>query len=123
MFNKWPVQKIYYIKSSTFRRTLELRVWWWEKECEEFGFDYRLTWGFYWFDEEHNCNLIWLRDYNLNTLVHELVHCVEWMCEQVGLEFRWEPAAFMYEELFTKIMIQCGNKFNVDADTKHFFSS
>ena len=28
---------------------------------------------------------------------------------------------FIYEELFTKIMIQCGDKFKLDEDTEWFF--
>lgn len=119
------MQKIYHFKSGTFRRTLELRIWGTKEEFDkqETWFDYNLTWGMYWFDSEANCNVIWLRDYNLNTLVHELVHCVEWMCEQVWLDVWWEPMAFMYEELFTKIMMKCGSKFKLDEDTKWFFSS
>ena len=114
-------QMIYYFKVWTFRRTLELRIWWGKEECEKVWMDYNLTWGFYYFDEENNCNIIWLRDYNLNTLVHELIHCVENMCEQVGIEMKWEPIAFIYEELFTKIMIQCKNKFKLDEDTEWFY--
>ena len=116
-------QQIYYIKVWTFRRTLELRIGGTKEEFDEqeTWFDYNLTWWMYWFDDEHNCNIIWLRDYNLNTLVHELIHCVENMCEQVGLEMKWEPPAFIYEELFTKIMIQCKNKFKLDEDTEWFF--
>ena len=83
--------------------------------------DYNLTWGFYYFDEENNCSLIWLRDYNLNTLIHELIHCVENMCEQVGLEMKWEPIAYMYEELFTQIWNKCWKKFKLDKDTADFY--
>ena len=120
VYKSWE-QEIYYIKVWTFRRTLELRIWWGKEECEKVWMDYNLTWGFYYFDEENNCNLIWLRDYNLNTLIHELIHCVENMCEQVGLEMKWEPIAYMYEELFTQIWNKCWKKFKLDKDTADFY--
>ena len=69
-------QQIYYIKVWTFRRTLELRIGGGKEDCEKVWMDYNLTWWFYYFDDENNCNIIWLRDYNLNTLIHELIHCV-----------------------------------------------
>ena len=114
----------YYIKVWTFRRTLELRIGWTKEEFDSWDtwFDYNLTWWMYWFDSEHNCNIIWLRDYNLSTLVHELIHCLENMCEQVGIGMKWEPPAFIYQELFTKIMMECWKKFKIDEDTKQFFS-
>ena len=114
-------QQIYYIKVWTFRRTLELRIWWGKEDCEEVWMDYNLTWWFCWFDEENNCNIIWLRDYNLNTLIHELIHCLEQMCDQVGIKMEWEPVAYIYEELFTKIMMQCRKKFKIDKDTMYFY--
>lgn len=116
-------QQIYYIKVWTFRRTLELRIWWGREDCDEVWMDYNLTWWFYYFDEENNCNVIWLRDYNLNTLIHELIHCLEQMCEQVGLEMKWEPIAYMYEEMFTRIMNECWDKFKIDNSTKEFFKN
>ena len=120
--SEWKM-KIYYITATTFRRTLELRIWGTKEEFdkEETWFDYNLTWWFYYFDDENNCNIIWLRDYNLNTLVHELIHCLENIADQVWLEMKGEPIAFIYEELFTKIMIQCGDKFKLDEDTEWFF--
>jgi len=122
--SEWK-QEIYYIKVWTFRRTLELRIGGTKEEFDEqeTWFDYNLTWWMYWFDDEHNCNIIWLRDYNLNTLIHELIHCLEQMCEQVGLEMKWEPIAYMYEEMFTRIMNECWDKFKLDKDTKEYFRS
>ena len=114
-------QKVYYFRVWTFRRTLELRIWWGKEDCEKVWMDYNLTWWFYYFDEENNCNIIWLRDYNLNTLIHELIHCLENMCEQVWLEMKWEPIAYIYEELFTQIWNKCWNKFKLDKDTSDFY--
>ena len=116
-------EEIYKIKCSTFRRTLELHVGWDPEELFwNVWFDWNLTAGFYWFDPENNCNIIWMRDYNLSTLVHELVHCVEWITEQVWLDMKWEPIAFIYEELFTNIWIQCWKKFKLDEKTKNYFT-
>lgn len=120
-------QKVYHFRVWTFRRTLELRVWKDEKSYKEvwewtpYEDYYNYTSWCYFFDEEHNCNIIWLKEYNLNTLVHELIHCVEQMCKQVWIPMEWEPPAFIYEELFTKIMMQCKNKFKLDEDTEWFF--
>jgi hypothetical protein len=118
--------KTYYISVGTFRRTLELRIGgdkkYFNKEYSELGFDYDLTGGFYYFDPNNNCNVIWLRDYNLNTLVHELIHCVIEMLDQVGVDPKGEPIAYMYEEMFTKIMSKCGKYFKLDADTKAFYN-
>ena len=119
--------KVYRYKVYTFRRTLEFRIGWdkeyFDREYSDLWFDYNLTSWFYYFNEENNCNIIWMRDYNLNTLVHELVHCIENMADQVWLEMSGEPIAYMYEELFTKIWNDLGTKFKLDRDTKKYFNS
>lgn len=114
-------QKVYYFRVWTFRRTLELRIWWGKEECEKVWMDYNLTWGFYYFDEENNSNIIWMRDYDVAVLVHELVHCVEGMCEQCWLEMKWEPIAYIYQELFCRIWVECWDKLKLDEDTEWFF--
>lgn len=117
---------IYYIKVQTFRRTLELRIWgdkeYFDKEYSELWFDYDLTSWFYYFDPENNCNIIWMRDYDLCTLAHELVHCVENMCDQCWLEPKWEPIAYMYEELFGKIYNKIWKKLKIDNVTKKYLN-
>lgn len=118
--SKWN-QRVYYFRVWTFRRTLELRIWWGKEECEKVWMDYNLIWGFYYFDEENNCNIIWMRDYDLTVLVHELIHCVEGICEQCWLEMKWEPIAYIYQELFCRIWIECWDKFKIDEDTEWFF--
>lgn len=125
MWKKKEKSEIYYIKVWTFRRTLELRVGWTKEEFDSWKtwFDYNLTTWMYWFDEENNCNIIWLKDYSLSTLVHELVHCVEWITDQVWLEMKWEPIAFIFEELFTKIMIECIDKFKLEWDVQDFYEN
>ena len=119
--------EIYHIKVSTFRRTLELRIGWdeeWYREVFKdtpYENDYDLTSWFYCFDEEHSCNIIWLKEYDLCTLVHELVHCIEWMAHQVWLEMEWEPIAFIYEELFSKIWHRLWDKFKLDKKAEKYF--
>jgi len=118
---------IYYIKVPTFRRTLELIIWWDEELYREvfkgspYEDDYNLTSWFYYFDEDNNCNIIWLKEYDLSTLAHELVHCVEWMAHQVWLEMTGEPIAFIYEELITKIWYLCWSKFKLNKITEKYF--
>ena len=110
----------------TFRRLLNLWIWWTKEEFdkeiwEKYGFNYdTLAWVTI-YDEENNRNIIWLRWYYLNTLVHELVHCTQFMCEQCVMQMEWEPPAFIYEELFCKIWLKIGNKFKIDKDTKSFY--
>jgi hypothetical protein len=44
------------------------------------------------------------------------------MLNQVGVEPNGEPIAYMYEEMFTKIMGKCGKYFKLDTDTKEFYN-
>ena len=90
--------EIYYLKVPTFRRAVELHI----------GWD---------FDDKNNCNIMWLKDYSISTLVHELFHCVISILDQIWEDrANWEAPAYIYEELFTKIWIKCWNKFKMDKD-------
>ena len=119
--------EIYHFKVYTFRRTLELRIWWdeeWYKEVFKdtpYEDDYNLTSWFYTFNEEYNCNIIRLKELNIYTLVHELIHCVISMCEQCWLPVEWEPPAFIYEELFSQIWYKLGDRFKWDKKTEKYF--
>ena len=119
------VPEIYRIKVWTYRRTLELRVWWWkeyfEKEFWDTWLKYELNNWLYKLDDVNCCNVIWLQTYDLSVLVHELMHCTLWMLEQVGEYAEWETPAYIYEEMFTKIWIKCWHKFSITKDTKDFF--
>lgn len=124
--SEWRME-IYHFKVYTFRRTLELRIWWdeeWYKEVfkdSPYEDDYNLTSWFYTFNEEYNCNIIRLKELNIYTLVHELIHCVIWMCEQCWLPVEWEPPAFIYEELFAQIWYKLGDRFKWDKKTEKYF--
>jgi len=124
--SEWKME-IYHFKVYTFRRTLELRIWWdeeWYKEVfkdSPYEDDYNLTSWFYTFNEEYNCNIIRLKELNIYTLVHELMHCVIWMCEQCWLPVEWEPPAFIYEELFSQIWYKLGDRFKWDKKTEKYF--
>lgn len=119
--------KIYNIKCNTFRRTLQLIVWWWKKFFEEefweYGYEYDLTTGFYCFDKKFNCNVIRIYDYDLSTLVHELMHATLEMLDQCWMPAEWEPPAYIYEELFTNIWLMCWKKFTLSKDVKKYFKS
>ena len=123
----WCTMDIYYVKVPTFRRTLELRIGWDEEDYNklfswtQFENLYETTTWIYVLFEDYNCNIIWLKKYDLSALVHELVHCVEWMADQVWLEMKWEPIAYIYEELFTKIWHQCWDRFRLDKAVEKFF--
>lgn len=117
----------YEIKVWTFRRLLNLYVWWTKEEFkkeiwDKYGFNYdEISWITI-YDDEYNDNIIWLKWYYLNTLIHELVHCTQFMCEQCWIKVEWEPPAFICEELFCKILWKVGNKFKIDKDTKSFYN-
>lgn len=65
--SEWK-QQIYYIKVWTFRRTLELRIWWGKENCEEVWMGYNLTWWFCWFDEDKKAQYIFMDDDTLQEL-------------------------------------------------------
>ena len=117
---------IYNIKVSTYRRTLQLIVWWWkkyfDKEFGDTGLEYELNNWVYMYDKENNCNVIWLDSYDLSVLVHELVHCMLEMLEQVWEEADGEAPAYIYEEMFTSIWLQCWKKFKLSKDVKKFYT-
>jgi hypothetical protein len=113
--------EVYYLKVPTFRRTVELHIGWdkeyFDKMFWEYWYDYNLTTGFFCFDDKNNCNIMWLKDYSISTLVHELFHCVIGILDQIWEDrANWEAPAYIYEELFTKIWIKCWNKFKMDKD-------
>lgn len=116
----------YRIKCSTFRRTLLLIVWggkeYFDKEFWELWLSYEENNWLYMFDAENNCNIIWLDSYDLSVLVHELMHCVLEMLKQVWEYAEWETPAYMYEEMFTKIRIQCWKKFKLADDVLKFYT-
>lgn len=118
--------KEYRIKVSTYRRTLVLIVWGWKKyfneEFWDLWYEYDLTTGFYYFDKKANCNVIWMYDYDISTLVHELMHCTLEMLDQVWEKAEGEPPAYIYEELFTNIWMQCWDKFKLAEDVKKFYT-
>lgn len=116
----------YEFKVWTFRRLLNLWVWWTKEEFDKklwkrFKYDYDTTSWLTIYDGKYNDNIIWLKEYNINTLVHELVHCTQFMCEQCWIPMEWEPPAFIFEELFCKIIIKLGNKFELEKGTATFY--
>ena len=121
------VAKVYKYQVCTFRRTLELHIGWDKQYFEQLFKWTKMTYeNNSWvmmYMPKYNCNLIRLRDYNLPTLVHELVHACCEMCDQCWLDYNSEPMAYIYEELFTKIWCEIWSKFTVDEVTKKYFTS
>lgn len=117
--------KIYNFKVSTYRRVLQLIIWWWKEYFDkEFGdtwVEYELNNGVYMFDKGNNCNIIWMETYDLWVLVHELMHCVLEMLKQIWEYAEWETPAYLYEELFSKIWMKCWKMFKLSKDTKIFY--
>lgn len=101
---------------ATFRRTLSLFIWW-DREYYEWIWLWDLVETMEWAEwcycyvPENNCNVIWLNNYDLVVLVHELIHCWEQMCKQCWVPTEWEPIAYIIEELLTKILTETKWKF------------
>lgn len=117
---------ILYIKSYTFRRHLQVFIGWdkeyYDKEwlgiiSECIG----VLWWCAYHSDEHDCNVIWLRDYEIETLCHELVHICQFIAKQCMLEYDWEPMAYLYEELLTNILLQSKKKFKLAKRNKDFY--
>lgn len=116
----------YTFKCWTFRRVLELWIWWTEDEYNKEIWDkqwinYNTIFWLTFFDQEYNTNVIWLKSYDLDILVYELFHCVDLFCEQCWVQMNGEPPAYMYEELFCKIRWELWDKFKLWKDAIAFY--
>lgn len=127
--NKLPNTKIvkhkdwlieYRVRTETFKQYLQVFVWdIWEEKHKDFfeglwldNVEYNLE-GFYDCSLE-TINIIRLRSYELNTLVHELTHFIAHQCEVIRCEFTEEIPAYIMEEIFCKLMILSEWKFKVN---------
>lgn len=118
--------KEYRAKIWTFRQCLQVFVWdLWEKEHKKFfrklwiDADYDCNWRYAYTD---SANVIWVKWYNLDTLVHELVHFVLYNANVIWYWPKEEAPAYIYEEAFTKILMQAEWKFKLSNDIKEFYS-
>ena len=109
----------YRLRTETFRQFLQVFVWYiGEKKHRKFFKSVWLTeieynlWGFYTYQVK-GTNIIWLRSWSLNTLVHELTHFVAHQCVVIGCEFTEEIPAYIMEEVFSKLMILSKGRFKV----------
>lgn len=109
----------YRLRTETFRQFLQVFVWdigekkhikffkWlWLKEIE-----YNLS-GFYTYQVK-GTNIIRLRSWSLNTLIHELTHFVAHQCVVINCDFTEEIPAYIMEEVFSKLMILSEGRFKV----------
>ena len=112
----------YRLRTETFRQFLQVFVWdigekkhikffkWlWLTEIE-----YNLS-GFY-THQVKGTNIIRLRSYSLNTLIHELTHFIAHQCVVIGCEFTEEIPAYIMEEVFSKLMILGKGRFRVKKE-------
>ena len=112
----------YRLRTETFRQFLQVFVWdigekkhikffkWlWLKEIE-----YNLS-GFYTYQVK-GTNIIWLRSWSLNTLVHELTHFVAHQCVVINCEFTEEIPAYIMEEVFSKLIILSRGRFEIEKE-------
>ena len=112
----------YRLRTETFRQFLQVFVWdigekkhikffkWlWLKEIE-----YNLSW-FYTYQVK-GTNIIWLRSWSLNTLIHELTHFVAHQCVVINCEFTEEIPAYIMEEVFSKLIILSRGRFEIEKE-------
>ena len=106
-------------RTETFRQYLQVFVWDIGEErhnsfFEDLGLtevEYNLNW--FYSKELPDTNIIWLRSYSLNTLVHELTHFVAHQCVVINCDFTEEIPAYIMEEVFSKLMILSEGRFKV----------
>ena len=109
----------YRLRTETFRQFLQVFVWDIGEEKHNNFFEglglreveYNLNW--FYSKELPDTNIIWLRSYSLNTLVHELTHFVAHQCVVINCEFTEEIPAYIMEEVFSKLMILSRWRFKV----------
>ena len=109
----------YRLRTETFRQYLQVFVWDIGEErhnsfFEDLGLtevEYNLNW--FYSKELPDTNIIWLRSYSLNTLVHELTHFIAHQCLVINCEFTEEIPAYIMEEVFSKLMILSEGRFKV----------
>ena len=109
----------YRLRTETFRQFLQVFVWDIGEEKHNNFFEglglreveYNLNW--FYSKELPDTNIIWLRSYSLNTLVHELTHFIAHQCVVINCEFTEEIPAYIMEEVFSKLMILSEGRFKV----------
>lgn len=112
----------YRLRTETFRQFLQVFVWDIGESkhkafFEELGLsdvEYDLNW--FYSKEIPGANIIRLKSYNLNVLIHELTHFIAHQCEVIGCEFTEEIPAYIMEEIFSKLMILAEGKFRVKKE-------
>ena len=112
----------YRLRTETFRQFLQVFVWdIGEKKHRKFfksvwltEIEYNLSW-FYTYQVK-GTNIIWLRSWSLNTLVHELTHFVAHQCVVINCEFTEEIPAYIMEEVFSKLIILSRGRFEIEKE-------
>ena len=117
----------YKIRVATFRQYLQVFVWdLWEKEHVKYftsrmwtDWDAPGNWNYYdqWFYahlDDINANVIRLKKYDIQVLLHELMHFIGRQGKVIGFDATDESAAYIMEEVFCKIMKMSKGKFKLD---------
>lgn len=122
---KTPKMAEYRIRITTFRQYLQIFVGdIWEKEHVKYftnrmwedssgNWNYNDQW-FYAHLDDINANVIRLKKYDIQVLLHELMHFIGKQCEVIWFWPKEEPAAYIMEEVFCKIMKMSKGKFELD---------
>lgn len=115
----------YKIRITTFRQYLQVFVWdLWEKEHVKYftcrmwedssgNWNYNDQW-FYAHLDDINANVIRLKKYDIQVLLHELMHFIGRQSKVIGFDATDEPAAYIMEEVFCKVMKLSKGKFKLD---------
>ena len=112
----------YRLRTETFRQFLQVFVWDIGEEKHNNFFEglglreveYNLNW--FYSKELPDTNIIRLRSWSLNTLVHELTHFVAHQCVVINCEFTEEIPAYIMEEVFSKLMILSRGRFKIEKE-------
>lgn len=112
----------YRLRTETFRQCIQVFVWDIGEEkhnsfFEDLGLsevEYDLGW--FYSKELKYTNIIRLRSWSLNTLVHELTHFVAHQCVVINCDFTEEIPAYIMEEVFSKLIILSEGRFKVEEE-------
>ena len=117
---------ILYIKCGTFRRHIQVFIGWdkeyYDKKKLNAISEYVDEWWWLaYHDWENNCYVIWIGWYELDTLCHEITHVCQMIIKYIWLEYEWEPMAYMFEEILTRILLQSKKKFKLSKRNKDYY--
>lgn len=111
----------YRLRTETFMQYLQVFVWEIGESRHKAFFEnlglreVKYDLGWFYSKELKYTNIIRLRSYSLNALVHELTHFIAHQCVVIGCEFTEEIPAYIMEEVFSKLRILSEGRFKVEG--------